>query len=59
VAKVITHGHNRGEAIARMRRALAMFRIEGIQTSIPFHNRILAHADFLSGQLDTGFLTRL
>jgi acetyl-CoA carboxylase, biotin carboxylase subunit len=59
IAKVITHGRDRTESIARMRRALSLFGIEGIQTSIPFHQRILAHSDFLSGRIDTGFLARL
>jgi len=59
VAKVIAYGQDRREAIARMQRALSMFVIEGIQTSIPFHQRILAHDEFLAGLIDTGFLTRL
>ena len=59
VAKLITHGRDRAEAISRMNRALEMFVIEGIQTSIPLHQRILAHPDFLAGKLDTHFLERL
>jgi acetyl-CoA carboxylase biotin carboxylase subunit len=58
VAKLIVHGSTRNEAIARMRRALDMFVIEGIQTSIPLHKQILRHPDFVSGNLDTGFLPR-
>jgi acetyl-CoA carboxylase, biotin carboxylase subunit len=58
VAKLIAHGSNREEAIARMKRALHMFVIEGIYTSIPLHERILEHADFVAGNIDTGFLTR-
>src|ERR1700752_3729868 len=46
-------------AIARMRRALEMFVVEGIKTSIPLHQRILAEADFEAGRLDTHFLDRL
>jgi acetyl-CoA carboxylase, biotin carboxylase subunit len=59
VAKLITHGNNRDEAIRRMRRALDMFVIEGVHTSIPLHEQILADEDFLAGNFDTGFLGRL
>ncbi len=59
VAKLITHGRDRAEAIARMSRALEMFVVEGIHTTIPLHQRILAHPDFLAGKLDTHFLSRL
>ena len=59
VAKLITYGHDRNEAIARMRRALEMFVVEGIYTTIPLHQRILEDPDFLAGRLDTKFLTRL
>jgi acetyl-CoA carboxylase biotin carboxylase subunit len=58
VAKVIAHGSNREEAIARMKRALHMFVVEGIYTSIPLHERILEHPDFAAGDIDTGFLAR-
>jgi len=58
VAKLIAHGSNREEAIARMKRALHMFVIEGIYTSIPLHERILEHPDFVAGNIDTGFLMR-
>ena len=58
VAKLIAHGSDRAEAIARMRRALDMFVVEGIYTSIPLHRRILDHPDFVAGKLDTGFLAR-
>jgi acetyl-CoA carboxylase biotin carboxylase subunit len=58
VAKLIAHGSNREEAIARMKRALHMFVVEGIYTSIPLHERILEHPDFVAGNLDTSFLTR-
>ena len=59
VAKLITHGRDRSEAIARMNRALEMFVVEGIRTSIPLHRKILAHPDFIAGKLDTHFLNRL
>jgi acetyl-CoA carboxylase, biotin carboxylase subunit len=58
VAKLIAFGSDREQAIARMRRALDMFVVEGIYTSIPMHRRILEHPDFAAGRLDTGFLTR-
>jgi acetyl-CoA carboxylase biotin carboxylase subunit len=58
VAKLIAHGSNREEAIARMKRALHMFVVEGIYTSIPLHERILEHPDFAAGNIDTGFLAR-
>jgi acetyl-CoA carboxylase biotin carboxylase subunit len=58
VAKLIAHGSDRSEAIARMRRALSMFVVEGIYTSIPLHRKILEHPEFAAGHLDTGFLVR-
>ena len=59
VAKLIAHGRDRTEAIARMRRALEMFVVEGIYTTIPLHQRILANEDFVAGKIDTNFLTRM
>jgi acetyl-CoA carboxylase biotin carboxylase subunit len=59
VAKVIAYGNDRAEAIRRMNRALDMFIIEGIHTTIPLHKRILAHPDFQEGRLDTNFIARL
>ena len=59
IAKLIVHGRDRPEAIARMRRALEMFVVEGIKTSIPLHQRILADAHFEAGRLDTHFLDHL
>jgi acetyl-CoA carboxylase biotin carboxylase subunit len=56
VAKVIVWGKNRPEAIQRMKRALGEFAIEGIQTTIPFHQKLLEHEVFLSGDFNTGFL---
>jgi acetyl-CoA carboxylase biotin carboxylase subunit len=58
IAKVIVHGRDRQEAIARMRRTLEMSVIEGIQTSIPLHLRILADPDFAAGRLSTSFMER-
>jgi acetyl-CoA carboxylase, biotin carboxylase subunit len=59
VAKLVAWAPTRPEAIARMRRALDMFVVEGIHTSIPLHQRILAHPDFIAGKFDTSFLERL
>ena len=58
VAKLIAYGSNRGEAIDRMRRALEMFIVEGIHTSIPLHLKIMADEDFQAGRLDTNFIKR-
>jgi acetyl-CoA carboxylase biotin carboxylase subunit len=58
VAKVITHGRTRAEAIARMRRTLEMTVVDGIKTTIPLHLKILADPDFLAGRLSTAFMER-
>ena len=58
VAKLIAYGSDRGEAICRMRRALEMFIVEGIYTSIPLHRRILDDPDFQAGRFDTNFIKR-
>jgi acetyl-CoA carboxylase biotin carboxylase subunit len=58
IAKIIVHGRDRTEAIARMRRTLEMSVIEGIKTTIPLHLRILAEPDFVAGKLSTGFMER-
>src|SRR5713226_256591 len=59
IAKLIVKGRDRTEAIGRMRRALEMFVIEGIKTSIPLHRRIFAEADFATGSIDTHFIEKL
>jgi acetyl-CoA carboxylase biotin carboxylase subunit len=56
IAKIIVHGRDRQEAIARMRRALEMTIIEGIKTSIPLHLKILNDSDFVAGRLSTAFM---
>jgi acetyl-CoA carboxylase biotin carboxylase subunit len=58
IAKLIVHGKDREEAIRRMARALEMFIIEGISTSIPIHEKIMADPDFRAGNFDTHFLKR-
>ena len=56
VAKVIVHGQDREEAVARARRALDEFVIEGIATTIPFHQRVLENEVFLAGEATTDFI---
>jgi acetyl-CoA carboxylase biotin carboxylase subunit len=56
IAKLITHGANREQAIARMRRALDEYRLDGLKTSVPFHRRLVDHAAFQAAELHTGFL---
>ncbi len=59
IAKLIAHGRDRREALARMNRALDLFVIEGIQTSIPLHKKVINHPSFVNGQFDTSFLDQL
>ena len=59
IAKLITYGKDRPEAMARMSRALEMFVVEGIHTSIPLHRRILADEEFRAGNIDTKYVERL
>ena len=59
IAKLIVKGRDRAEAVGRMKRALEMFVIEGIKTSIPLHRRILADPDFAAGKFDTHFIEGL
>src|SRR5260221_14598994 len=59
IAKLITFGKDRPEAIMRMQRALEMFIVEGIHTTIPLHRRILADAEFRAGNIDTKYVERL
>src|SRR5215470_2719335 len=58
IAKLIVRGKDRDEAISRMSRALGMFIIEGIFTTIPLHRKILADPDFRAGRIDTTFIER-
>jgi acetyl-CoA carboxylase, biotin carboxylase subunit len=59
IAKLIVRGKDRDEAVSRMARALEMFIVEGIYTTIPLHRRILADPDFRAGRIDTTFIPRL
>jgi len=56
IAKLIVHGATRDEAIKRMDRALDMFVLEGVKSTIPLHRQILRHPDFLKGDIHTKFL---
>ncbi len=58
IAKLVVRGKDRDEAISRMSRALGMFIVEGIHTTIPLHRKILADPEFLAGQTDTNFIER-
>jgi acetyl-CoA carboxylase biotin carboxylase subunit len=58
IAKIIVHGRDRQEAIARMRRTLEMTVIEGIKTSVPLHLKIVNNADFQAGKMNTAFMER-
>jgi len=58
IAKLIVHGRDRGDAIAKMREALNGFVIRGISSNIPFQSALLAHPDFVSGNFNTGFIAQ-
>ena len=59
VAKLIAHGSSREEAIVRMKRALEEFVIEGIRTTIPFHQKVMENEAFRAGQYDIRFIETL
>ena len=56
IAKLIVHGKDRDEAIARMKRALSEYKIEGVDTTIPFHLKVLENEAFKSGDVYTSFI---
>ncbi|HUN82874.1 MAG TPA: acetyl-CoA carboxylase biotin carboxylase subunit [Terracidiphilus sp.] len=58
IAKLITYGHDRAEAMVRMQRALSQFVVEGIDSSIPLHQGIFQDPDFQAGNFDTKFMER-
>ena len=58
IAKLVVRGKDRSEAISRMSRALEMFMVEGVYTTIPLHRKILADPDFRAGRIDTTFIER-
>jgi acetyl-CoA carboxylase, biotin carboxylase subunit len=59
LSKLICHAPTREEAIARMRRALAEYQVDGIDTTIPFFTFLMEHPDFAAARFDTGFIDRL
>ncbi len=58
LAKLIAHGRDRAEALARLGQALDSFILEGVTTTIPFLARVIRHPDFIAGKIDTRFLER-
>jgi acetyl-CoA carboxylase biotin carboxylase subunit len=58
IAKLVVRGKDRAEAVSRMSRALEMFIVEGIKTTIPLHRQILADPEFRAGKFDTGYIER-
>src|SRR5437667_3004026 len=59
LSKLVCHAPTRAEAIERMRRALVEYRVDGIETTIPFFRFIMDHPDFRAGHFDTGFIDRV
>ncbi|MEJ2695103.1 MAG: acetyl-CoA carboxylase biotin carboxylase subunit [Candidatus Sulfobium sp.] len=59
VAKLVVHGRDRNEAIARLKRALDEFIVEGIKTTIPFHKKVLSDPYFIKGDFNTGFVEKM
>ncbi|MGQ9723772.1 MAG: acetyl-CoA carboxylase biotin carboxylase subunit [Tepidimonas sp.] len=58
IAKLIVHGRDRLDAIAKMREALNGFVIRGVHSNLPFQAALLAHADFVAGRFNTGFIAQ-
>jgi len=59
LAKLVVWGTDREQAVARMRRALSEYEVAGPQTNLQFFRQLLAHPEFVEGQLDTGFIDRM
>jgi acetyl-CoA carboxylase biotin carboxylase subunit len=59
LAKLCVHGATRAEALDRARAAVAAFRIEGPKTNLPFHTELLGNPEFVSGDYDTGLVSRM
>ena len=59
LSKLVCHAGTRGDAIARMKRALGEYRVEGIDTTIPFFLFIMNHPEFQAARFDTGFIDRI
>jgi len=58
IAKLVTHGGDRTEAIQKMKEAIKQYRIEGVSTTLPFGNFVFEHDAFLSGKFDTHFVSK-
>jgi len=58
IGKLIVHGKDRNDAIARMHRALSEFTVEGIKTTIPFHKKMMKNPDFINNHFDTKYLEK-
>jgi len=58
LSKLVCHGQSRDEAIGRMRRALTEYRVDGIDTTIPFFSWLMEHPDFCAAKFDTSFIDR-
>ena len=58
LSKAIAYGRDRDEALRRIRRALDEYQIIGVKTTLPFHRQLMAHPDFVSGNIETHFLER-
>ncbi|MCI4406903.1 MAG: acetyl-CoA carboxylase biotin carboxylase subunit [Sulfuricurvum sp.] len=58
IGKLIVHGKDRSDAIARMHRALSEFTVEGIKTTIPFHKKMMKNPDFINNHFDTKYLEK-
>jgi acetyl-CoA carboxylase biotin carboxylase subunit len=59
IAKLIVYGKDRSETIVKMRRALDEFIIEGVNTTIPFHKKVLSNPDFINGNFNTNFIEKI
>jgi acetyl-CoA carboxylase biotin carboxylase subunit len=58
IAKLIVHGANRNECLMRLRRSLAEYVIDGIETSIPLHQKLMSEVDFVNGDYDIHWLEK-
>ncbi len=59
LGKIIAHGSDRAQALARLRAAIAITRIEGVASNLALHSEILSDPEFVAGGVDTGYLARL
>jgi acetyl-CoA carboxylase biotin carboxylase subunit len=59
ISKLVAYGYNRQDAILRMRRAVAEYKVVGIKTTLPFFERVLRHPAFMAGEFDTSFVERV